>query len=369
MGKVVQRPTRAAAEPGLRPRKGWARAEQTLHTFLAQVEPTARHLLLCHSDADGLASGVVLRRALERSGRSRVEVLATGKGESAWSTDLLERVASRRPDALFVLDLGARSRPIFPGIPTLLIDHHRPLGVPPGALLITSYRWRPVPCTAALVYRLGTTLADITDLEWVAAVGVIGELGDDATLPPLPQARERYGGTAIRETTVLVNAARRSDSGDPTPALQALLAAHEPADITEGRLPQAQALGRLRRAFNAALGQARRAAPVFGGRVALVRVRSPYQVHPVLARIWCARLPRFIVMVANEGYLAGRVNFSLRTALDVNLLDFLQAFRHGLDATEFGYGHDKATGGSLSREDWQRLLASMGFPKSASGQR
>jgi len=350
-----------AAEAAARPWEGLAEAARELEAFLRKVPPAVCHVLLCHSDADGLAAGVIFLRALERSDRTALTLMATGKGESAWSAGTLRRLDEARPAALLVLDLGSRPKPIFPGIPTLLVDHHRPLGIPPGARLISAYAWQPVSCTAALVYWLGGTLAELDDLDWVAALGIIGDLGEHAMVAPLPQARARYGSKLLREAASLINAARRSATGDASLALTALLRARGPADIAEGRLPEARQLAALRQAFNEALADARQVMPVFSGKVALIRVQSPYLVHPVLAQIWRGRLPNHIIMAANEGYLPGRVNFSLRTALDVNLLDFLAAFRQGLDATELGYGHDKAMGGSLSQDDWKRLLATLGF--------
>ncbi len=358
---VSDRERVAAAEPGVRPRTSLRRAALVLRLFLDRIAPTARHVLLCHSDADGLAAAVVLRCALERAGRHDLVLTPTGKGETAWSAGTLRRLGSARPEALFVLDLGSRPQPIFPGIPTLLIDHHRPLGMPPGARLISSYRWRLDYCAAALAYWSGMSLADISDLDWVAALGIIGDLGEEANLAPLPGAQERYGRKKLREATALVNAARRSAEGDARLAVAALRAAREPADIAHGHLPEAYTLAEERQAFRVALNEAKRAAPVFRDHLALIRVRSPYLVHPVLAQMWRQRLPGYIVMVANEGYLPDRVNFSVRTSLDANLLDFLQAFREGLDATELGHGHDRATGGSLRVEDWKRLLATIGF--------
>lgn len=353
----------AVAPPQVRPQTSWEQAGEALEAFLARVPPDGRHTLLCHSDADGLAAGVIMCRTLERMGRPQLDLMTTGKGQSAWSLDTLERLAPTHPAAIFILDLGSRAQPIFPGVPTLLIDHHRPVGVPPGASLISSYSWQPVPCTAALAYWLGAALADIEDLDWIAALGIIGDMGQQATLEPLPEAKRRYGGRILHEATVLLNAARRSANGDASIALAALLKAQGPAEIATGQLPEARELAEMRQAFNAALAEAKRVPPTFSGRVALIRVRSPFQVHPMLAQIWRGRLPDYIVIVANEGYLPGRVNFSVRTAQDVNLLDFLAAFRSSLDATQFGYGHDKATGGSLSVDEWQRLLATMGFRK------
>jgi len=363
MGRMVEKEQRrVAVEEGLLPQES-AGAAEVLHAFLSTLSWGARQLLLCHSDADGLSAAVVLRAALERAGWRHISIVPTGKGQSAWTAGTLTQVATIRPEGLFVLDLGSRPQPIFPGVPTILLDHHRPLGVPPGATLISSYEWPQAPCTSALVYYLSRTLADMTDLAWVAALGIISDLGEDAQLAPLPGAQAHYGAHVLREATALVNAARRSATGDALPALDALLAADEPAAISHGHLPEAVALAGMRRAFQEALQQSRRAAPTFHDHVALIRVHSPYLVHPALAQMWRRRLPHHIVLVANDGYLPGQVNFSVRTALDINLLDFLQPFRSGLDATEFGYGHDKATGGSLRTDDWQRFLATLGFRK------
>jgi len=58
------------------------------------------------------------------------------------------------------------------------------------------------------------------------------------------------------------------------------------------------------------MNEAKKAAPVFSNRVALIRLDTPCQVHPLIAQIWRTRLPQYIVISANEGYLPGRVNFS-----------------------------------------------------------
>ena len=94
-----------------------------------------------------------------------------------------------------------------------------------------------------------------------------------------------------------------------------------------------------------------------------MRVSSPCQVHPLVAQIWRTRLPKYMVLVGNEGYIPGHVAFSMRTASDVNLLDFLS----GMDVAEgyLGYGHDQATGGLLPTASWNKVLRQLGFPQEA----
>lgn len=95
--------------------------------------------------------------------------------------------------------------------------------------------------------------------------------------------------------------------------------------------------------------------------VALIRLHSPCQVHPLIAQIWRSRLPQFIVIAANDGYLPGRVNFSARSRSGVNVLEFLRAADIGEGEGTFGHGHDQASGGSLPVARWNALLAQWGF--------
>jgi single-stranded-DNA-specific exonuclease len=76
------------------------------------------------------------------------------------------------------------------------------------------------------------------------------------------------------------------------------------------------------------------------------------------------RLRKNIVICANTGYLPGRVNFAVRTATSRNLLEFLRDHKPSGAGEDYGRGHDKATGGSLTFEQWSVFRASLGFPDS-----
>ena len=79
--------------------------------------------------------------------------------------------------------------------------------------------------------------AAVDDLLMLAAVGLIGDLGDKAPFPELDQARHRYGATALRNAVSLLNAARRSSTGDGHPALAVMLLAETAKQVTSGELP------------------------------------------------------------------------------------------------------------------------------------
>jgi len=340
-----------------------AEAIASLEGFLAKIAKSALTTVLCHSDADGVAAGAIMYRALERLGFERLTILVTGKGENAYTPKTKRLVAETHPDALFVLDLGCKEESVVSGVPTLFVDHHRPLGVPPEGVLISSYTWEPVPNTSLLVWWLCREVAEVEEMDWVAAIGTLSDLGDKAPFEIVPAAKKKYKAKWLKEATVLVNAARRSSAGDAEMALWAILKASHPKEIVEGATEEAGKLWEYRTEVKLAFAEAKRAGPKFSGQVALVRIKSPCYVHPLVAQIWRTRLPKHIVIAANEGYIPDYVAFSVRTSADVNVLDFLGGIQVDVAEGYMGYGHDQASSGVIPVESWNELLRRLGFGK------
>jgi single-stranded-DNA-specific exonuclease len=272
-----------------------------------------------------------------------------------------------RPDRLFVLDLGSSAQAVIPGTPTCFIDHHRPEGVPPGATLISGYTWDPIPNTSWMMFELGSALAETEGLDWIAVIGTLSDLGEKAPWPKIAEVKKRYGAKWLKEATVLVNAPRRSAAFQVEAAARALLENATPRELCESDSADVQELRRARAEVAAEMEIAKKAAPVFAGKTALVRVNSPCQIHPLIAQIWRGRLPKYYVLVANEGYMPDRVNFAARGE---GILDFIKSIQLSEGEGTYGHGHEAASGGSLSVERWNELLEKVGFgPEVRAGKR
>lgn len=135
-------------------------------------------MVLHEEDADGVTAGVVLQLVLSRAGFDKVKLVTPDRQRNAWTPANRERVIAAAPDSLFVLDLGSQSEPVIAGVPTCFIDRHRPEGVPPGDTLISAYTWEPIPNTSLLVWELCSSLTDVSDLDWIAAIGTVSDLKD-----------------------------------------------------------------------------------------------------------------------------------------------------------------------------------------------
>ncbi len=328
--------------------------------------------ILCDSDCDGLPAGALLVRALTLAGYTQVSIEAKRKGESAWNPEVLERLAGREPQALFVLDLGSRGDAMLAGVPTLLIDHHLPGGIPPGAVLITGYGTEPTPTTGLLVYwcvRGILTEEQRAPLLWLAALSILSDLGDKAPFEELAEARKTWPTGPMRDAVTLLNAPRRTASADASEALAALLGAESPKQISSGALPQTAGLRAAKEEVAIALALAKKAAPKFsrkyrdtlGADLVALRMDTPCQVHPLVAQTWRGRFKDSIVMGVNFGFRPGYVHFSARGPKGVNVIQFLREHAPAGADQGYGNGHDQASGGAVPVASWNDFATDLGF--------
>ncbi len=342
--------------------------------FLARLpkgRQTRMHIL-CDSDCDGLPAGALLVRALRIAGYSQVTVESKRKGESAWNPEVIARLLAREPEVLFVLDLGSRAEALLPGVPTLLIDHHLPGGVPPGAELITGYGTEPTPTTGLLVYWCVRGLLppeQHRSLLWLAALSILSDLGDKAPFAELAEARAIWPTGPMRDAVALLNAPRRTALADASEALNVLLVAENPKQIVSGALPQTAALRVAKEEVALSLAAAKKAAPRFsrkyrdtlGADLVALRMDTPCQVHPLVAQTWRGRFKDSIVMGVNFGFRPGYVHFSARGPKGINVIHFLR--EHAPPGADQGYGngHDQASGGAVPVEAWDAFAEDLGF--------
>ena len=327
---------------------------------LARFDPGKAILILTHNDADGLSAGAIFARAFDRVGRTwQVRIL--GRGENPWSEAMRAELAGRSIGGLIVADLGLRDGAVLPGTPTVVVDHHVPTGSSGDAVVISGYGEDPIPTTSLLAWRCAGALGAADDWLWLAAVGLIGDLGDKAPFAELAAAKTLHTATALREATSMVNAPRRTGGGNAQPAFDLLMKADGAKDAVSGRHAETALLQAAREEVKAALEVAKRVPPRVSGDVALIGLDTPCQVHPLVAQAWRTRLKDKIVVAANHGYRPGWVHFATRSATGRNLIAFLKEVGPPGADENYGNGHEQATGGALRTADWPVFLRNIGF--------
>jgi single-stranded-DNA-specific exonuclease len=341
--------------------------QQTFRMALNRFRTDVPTLILGHNDADGLSAMAVLARALRRSGHP-FQARIVGRGENPWSEAMRTELSHAAAGGLIVADLGVREGEILKDVETVVIDHHVPAGTPGSATVISGFPMDPVPTSSLLAYWCAAAIAEVDDLLWIAALGIIGDMAEKSGFHEMEDARRRYGITALREATSLLNALRRSCSGNAMPALDLLMKTEGPKEILSGEHPETGLLQAAREEVKRELEAAKRVPPKVKGNVALIDFNSPCQIHPLVAQAWRGRLRNNIVLAANTGYRPGWIHFAARTALDVDLIAFLRENAPPGADENYGSGHRQATGGALRPEAWNLFVAKLGFGPDVMGQ-
>ena len=393
----------------------------------AESQSTA---IICpDKDADGLSAGAILYHTLTTLGlpRQNIHVHLLPKGQTIHTEMQRNAVATllaTGSDAtasyqskygyLFVLDHGsAPSPPLAPpsSTTTLIIDHHHATDTsfPDASEHVTACASPPVATTALLTYELCKKLHPALEspshpVAWLAVMGTHGDLGtslkwSDPFPDPTPIFKAGTSRKAINDAVALVNAPRRTGTYDVKSAWEAVLPAKTPSEILTG--PQSERLKDARAEVNAEVARCQAYAPKFSydGTIALVKIESSCQVHPVIATRWAGTLKSAkklrIVICANTAYLEGKVNFSCRVAKsakarieaekdlnnskdnredetnentpegDVDIIAELKAIarRHPSGTlverlgSDFARGHVQASGGIVTVEAFEELMS------------
>jgi hypothetical protein len=283
---------------------------------------------------------------------------------------------------IFVLDQGSRkSAPVVESPHTaLVIDHHHALKGehPEGASVVNACNSPPVATSSLLTYTLCSSLHPqvARDCDWLCVMGTHGDLGNTLKWePPFPDMKEtfkNYTKKAINDAVSLINAPRRTATYDVVSAWNALLAANSPSDTLKN-----ERLLAARAEINAEVERCTHTAPKFSydSKVAVFRITSPAQIHPVIATRWAGHLQSTkleFILVANDGYLPNKVNFSCRIprcarARDppVNIIESLRIIAASSpDGTllermgdSFARGHKEASGGIVGIDEFEELMS------------
>ncbi|KAF3766880.1 DHH phosphoesterase [Cryphonectria parasitica EP155] len=389
------------ATPSLRTDSGeiiWPAPQDQIDTaqdFIREcVSAGQKTLIVPDKDADGLASGAVLQKTLVLLGLDAKLIVAhlLQKGNNVH--DETERAAMRahKPAYIFVLDQGSRKSPAVIDSPhqALVIDHHHALEdeFPEGSRHVSACDSPPVATSSLLTYLICRELHDEvqSQCDWLCIMGTHGDLGNTLKWePPFPDMKEafkKYTKKALNEAVSLINAPRRTASFSVPVAWAALTAAKSPSDLLRNR-----ELLAARAEVNAEVERCTHTAPKFSGdaKIAVFRINSAAQVHPVIATRWAGHLQSAkleVVMVANEGYAPGLVNFSCRIprtarARDppVNIIEILRGIAaKAPDETlrarlgeSFARGHKEASGGIVPVKEFEELLEIMEVGKKPEG--
>ncbi|KAI1460264.1 DHH phosphoesterase [Annulohypoxylon moriforme] len=351
--------------------------------ILECVSAKKKTLIVPDKDADGLTSGAILQQTLILLGLEPDLISAhlLQKGTNIHDERERAAMADYKPDYVFVLDQGSRKSPPIIDAPhkALIIDHHWALedDFPTGSHHVSACHSPPVATSSLLTYHICHELHQEVQsrCDWLCAMGTHGDLGNtlrwDPPFPDMKATFKAYTKKAVNDAVSLINAPRRTATYNVPAAWAALTAANSPKDLLQN-----SSLLAARAEVNAEVERCTHTAPKFSadGKIAVFRINSAAQVYPVIATRWAGHLqsPKLeVILVANEGYLPGMVNFSCRIPRSaraneppVNIIQTLKDIAAraanpsllGRLGESFAKGHKEASGGIVPKAEFEEFL-------------
>ncbi len=153
--------------------------------YINQIKLEDRVAVIYDTDMDGISSGIITVKALKKLGKNVVFHRTRSPGSRTITKDLLDSFEEKEINKIIFTDLGIEgyedSR-VLDKYSILVLDHHKRHGIINEKILsiksfdlqdeLEGYQY----CVAKLVYDLFSTLTNISDLDWLALAGVIGDM-------------------------------------------------------------------------------------------------------------------------------------------------------------------------------------------------
>jgi single-stranded DNA-specific DHH superfamily exonuclease len=311
-------------------------------------------LILTHVDSDGVSSGAILYKVLKSIGYINLDIIFPSKGENGYSEGVKNRIKEKKVDYLFILDLGSYKTNFDNVKKIILIDHHRPEGVPNDGVLFSSFPPPPYISTSYLTFLILKKM-NLNPKDYIGLIGQVGDYGTEYEAPKIDELFKKYKKKEISYVSSLVNSARRVKYFDIETSLNYLIESENFSDLLVDS-ENKKRLIEYKEIVKNDIDKWKKTKPKFIKNVAIIEINSQNLIHPVIAQIWRNVLEKYIIICANFGYIEGKVSFSMRTSLNISLLDFLRNFLEPSIEEDLGFGHERATGGIVSIEKWNEFI-------------
>lgn len=319
-----------------------------------EIKKEDKILILTHVDSDGVSSGAILYKILSSQSFKNFEIIFPNKGENGYSEGVKKRIKDYNPDILFILDLGSYETKFDDIKRIFLIDHHKPEGVPTKGVLFSSFPPPPYISTSYLSFLLFNKIS-LNPKDYIGLIGQVGDYGTDLEVPLINELFKKYKKKDVSYISSLVNSARRIKEFNIELSFKYLIESENFSDLLSNSSYKKK-LEEYKEVIREDIVKWKKVKPKFIKQIAILEINSPNLIHPVIAQIWKNILEKYIVICANFGYIENKVSFSMRTSLNISLLEFLRNFLEPSIEEDLGFGHERATGGIVSIEKWSEFI-------------
>lgn len=224
--------------------------------FIISIKPSDRVAVIHHTDPDGVCSGVIISKVVEKVRGKKIDLRLNQKGNVHTITPkTFNLLKSKKINKLILTDLGADENPKYlkkveKFADVLLIDHHKiynNLSSKKTVFIKPQLFCKIDPAryaVAKMCYDLGGLVTGVSDLDWLAAVGSIGDIATKPWTAWLNRVFKKYKikkkkdlfRTKFGDCAILISSAESFDVKNVKLAFDTLYKAKSYKDVLKSKL-------------------------------------------------------------------------------------------------------------------------------------
>ncbi len=327
--------------------------------------------VLHHTDPDGVCSGVIISKLVDKiRGKKPDFHLNQGTSEIAVKDETVEFLKNSKVNKAIIVDLGVDQEPggvkkIEEFAEILVIDHHKiynDIGSNKTTFIKPQFFSDVKPgayAAAKLCFDLSMEYADVSELDWVAAVGIIGDCGFTEWKSFLDGVFEKYQiekkpeifETEIGKTATLMSDAESFDSKKAYTAFEIVYGAKEPKDVLESELKKYKDV--IESEIEYWTEHLSEFAEITESMIFYL-MKSKYRIKGAIStRLSMVYKDKTIIIMQDMG--DGTIGISARRRDEKTAMnELLEKATEGLEESNAG-GHVPAAGGRIKKEDFDKF--------------
>jgi len=338
--------------------------------FITSIIPEDRVAVIHHTDPDGVCSGVIISKVIERVRGKKIDLRHNQKGNvHVITSETYKLLKSKKINKLIITDLGTDENPeylkkIEKFADILVIDHHKiynnlsskkTVFIKPQLVCdIDPARY----AASKLCYDLSMLVTIVSDLDWIAAVGSIGDIAVKPWTAWLNRVFKRHRikkqkdlfRTKLGECAILISSAESFDVKNVRLAFDILYNALSYKDVLHSKLKTFRK--KIDDEIKKFQNQLKKKA-LFDKDVVYYEIKPNYHTKSPLCTILGLKYPHksvFVVDVSrNPVGVSGR-----RGDVTVEINKILEDACKGIPGASAG-GHSVSAGATVPKKEYSRF--------------
>lgn len=338
--------------------------------FLEKIKDRDEIVVIFNNDGDGICSCALLNKLLEKTGRKRPYIIAQ---PMPMDRNILQRIQTTVPDKIIFLDIAAdQQQSVLKKLGSIcdimIVDHHQVFknmnqqkdAKPP---VVVHYNPRmeqhdTYKSTSYCIYKICSKLADMSDLLWVAGVGMVSDYNLEDSKDLVKLIKEKYSiegklyDTKLGRIADMISAARATNMLSCEQMVDVMEAAtYEEFEKAKNADKMAEARRIIENETASILADAEEHAERIG-KVIFYNIKSRYNLGSSLSTKISEKFPRNLLIVYEK--TGNRVKVSGRNqGKNINAGKVMQ--KAAKDAEGSGGGHEAAAGATVAADKWDKF--------------